>query len=125
MAAEVLKRRLVRKPESDISRVLLASVYGHMGDLEASRAEWAEVLRINPHYSLEHRRKILPYKNPAEFEQLVDGGRLVIPVGPAHDQALEVHTKRGGAIEVSRVFPVRFVPMTGEAQEAARQRSAD
>jgi len=75
LAAEVLKRRLVRKPESDISRVLLASVYGHTGDLEASRTEWAEVLRINPEYSLEHRRKILPYKNPADFEQIVDGLR--------------------------------------------------
>ncbi|GMQ76696.1 MAG: adenylate/guanylate cyclase domain-containing protein [Gammaproteobacteria bacterium] len=74
-AADVLKRRLVRKPESDISRVLLASIYGHMGNLEASRAEWQEVLRINPGYSFEHRRKILPYKNPADFEQLVDGLR--------------------------------------------------
>jgi len=74
-AVEVLKRRLVRKPESDISRVLLASLHGHMGNLEASRAEWAEVLRINPEYSLEHRRTILPYKNPADFEQLVDGLR--------------------------------------------------
>ena len=74
-AAEVLNRRLVRKPDSDISRVLLASIHGHMGNLEASRAEWAEVLRINPDYSLEHRRKILPYKDPADFEQIVDGLR--------------------------------------------------
>jgi tetratricopeptide (TPR) repeat protein len=71
----VLKRRLVRKPESDISRVLLASVYGHMGNFEESRAEWAEALRINPDYSLEHRRKTLPYKNPADFEHLLDGLR--------------------------------------------------
>ena len=39
-AVAVLKRRLVRKPESDISHVLLASVYGHLGNIEESRAWW-------------------------------------------------------------------------------------
>ena len=28
----------------------------------------AGVLRVNPDYSLEYRRKVLPYKNPADFE---------------------------------------------------------
>jgi protein-L-isoaspartate(D-aspartate) O-methyltransferase len=51
------------------------------------------------------------------LEQLADGGRLVIPVGPAGDQVLEVHEKRGGKIKVRREFAVRFVPMTGEAEE--------
>jgi len=74
-AIAALKRRLVRKPESDISRVLLAAVYGHLGNVEESRAEWAEALRINPDYSLEHRRKILPYRNPADFEHFLDGLR--------------------------------------------------
>jgi TolB-like protein/Tfp pilus assembly protein PilF len=74
-AVAVLKRRLVRKPESDISRVLLASVYGHLGNFEESRAEWAEALRINPDYSLEHRRRTLPYKNPDDFEHIIDGLR--------------------------------------------------
>ncbi len=74
-AAAVLKRRLVRKPDSDISRVLLASVYGHMGKTEESRAQWAEVLQINPDYSLEHRRRTLPYTNPENFEHIIDGLR--------------------------------------------------
>jgi adenylate cyclase len=33
------------------------------------------VLRVNPDYSLEYRRKVLPYKNPADFEHVVDGLR--------------------------------------------------
>jgi len=74
-AVAVLKRRLVRKPESDISRMLLAAAYGHLGNFEESRIEWAEVLRINPDYSLEHRRKTLPYKNSADFEHILDGLR--------------------------------------------------
>ena len=72
---------LVRKPESDISRVLLAAINGHMGNVEESRAEWAEALRINPDYSLAHRRKTLPYKKPADFEHLLDGLRKAGLVG--------------------------------------------
>lgn len=48
--------------------------------------------------------------------QLKDGGRLVVPVGPSGDQTLEIHTRRGSEFRVERSFPVRFVPMTGEAE---------
>ena len=44
-AATVLKRRLVRNPETDISRVLLAACYGHMGRVDDARAEWDEGLQ--------------------------------------------------------------------------------
>ena len=46
-----------------------------MGRFAEARGEWQEVFRINPDYSLEHRRKVLPYKNPADFELVVDGLR--------------------------------------------------
>src|SRR5262249_17479610 len=74
-AAAALKRRLVRKPDTDISRVLLAACYGHLGRAEEAQTLWQEVLRINPDYSLEHRRRVLPYKDPADFERVVDGLR--------------------------------------------------
>jgi adenylate cyclase len=74
-AAAVLKRRIVRKPDTDISRVLLASCYGHLGYAEEARALWQEALRINPNYSLERRRRVLPYKDPADFERVVAGLR--------------------------------------------------
>ena len=32
-------------------------------------------MRVNPDYSLEQRRKVLPYKNPADFERIVEGLR--------------------------------------------------
>ena len=70
-----LKRRLVRNPDTDVSRVLLAASLGHLGQFEAAREEWQEVFRINPDYSLEHRRNVLPYKNPADFERVVEGLR--------------------------------------------------
>jgi len=46
-------------------------------------------------------------------DQLKEGGRMIIPVGPAGDQALYVLQKQGGRVEKRAVLPVRFVPMTG------------
>ncbi len=74
-AEAVLKRRIFRTPETDASRVLLAATYGQMGRLDEAREQWREALRVNPDYSLEHRRKVLPYKNPADFDAVVDGLR--------------------------------------------------
>lgn len=54
---------------------------------------------------------------PALIEQLKDGGRMMIPVGPEDGvQELVLMRKRGGVIEREGVLPVRFVPMTGEAR---------
>jgi adenylate cyclase len=74
-AAAILKRRIIRKPDTDMSRVLLASCYGHLGQLEEARSLWREALTINPAYSLEHRRRVLPHKDQAHFERVVDGLR--------------------------------------------------
>jgi protein-L-isoaspartate(D-aspartate) O-methyltransferase len=46
-------------------------------------------------------------------EQLKDGGRLVIPVGDLF-QELRVLTRHGTTFTEEQLFPVRFVPMTGE-----------
>jgi adenylate cyclase len=74
-AVEILKRRLTRHPRTDISRVLLAASFGHLGRIGEARAQWEEVFRINPGYSLEHRRDVLPYKNPSDFELVLEGLR--------------------------------------------------
>jgi len=49
------------------------------------------------------------------IEQLAVGGRMVIPVGDL-DQRLTVVEKTDQGIRKHSVFPVRFVPMTGEAE---------
>ena len=74
-AAAVLRRRIFRNPGTDASHVLLAATYGQMGRLEEAREQWREALRVNPDYSLEHRRKALPYKDPADVEAVVQGLR--------------------------------------------------
>lgn len=52
---------------------------------------------------------------PALVEQLREGGRMIIPVGPEnHVQVLYLLEKRAGKIEQRSILPVRFVPMTGK-----------
>lgn len=54
---------------------------------------------------------------PPLLDQLADGGRMVVPVGPPeHDQVLLRVVRRGGRLHEERLFTVRFVPMTGESQ---------
>lgn len=47
------------------------------------------------------------------IEQLADGGRMLVPVGPMEEQTLKLVTKRGTQVEVTDVAPVRFVPLYG------------
>jgi protein-L-isoaspartate(D-aspartate) O-methyltransferase len=55
---------------------------------------------------------------PPLLAQLVDGGRLVLPLGhPFAYQDLVVVTRKGGAYTVDHLLPVSFVPMTGAALE--------
>lgn len=46
-------------------------------------------------------------------DQLAEGGRMIIPVGPASDQQLILLHKQNGRLQRRAVLPVRFVPMTG------------
>jgi protein-L-isoaspartate(D-aspartate) O-methyltransferase len=51
-------------------------------------------------------------------DQLADGGRMIIPVGPPGEpQNLVLLQKTGGKVEQQKVLPVTFVPMTGEAKK--------
>jgi protein-L-isoaspartate(D-aspartate) O-methyltransferase len=54
-----------------------------------------------------------PQIPPPLFEQLREGGRLIIPVGPPHAQELQLVRKHGGQPVVSRMEGCRFVPLIG------------
>ena len=58
---------------------------------------------------------------PALIEQLADGGRMVIPIGPPHAQQLQLVRKFGGEVNVTMLDPCRFVPMIGEAAYRAQE----
>jgi tetratricopeptide (TPR) repeat protein len=73
-AIAALKRVLARTPDFLGAHAVLAVVYSELGRLEEAQAEAAEVLRINPSFSLEVWRQSLPYKE-AEVERMLAGLR--------------------------------------------------
>ena len=74
-SVDTLKRRLERNPTSATSYALLASCYGHLGMLPESRAAWAELKKIDPDFSIERRRRILPFSDPRIFDDRLAGMR--------------------------------------------------
>ncbi len=58
-----------------------------------------------------------PERVPAPLlEQLRVGGRMVLPVGPSENQELRLIEKTADGFRSQSILPVRFVPMTGEAE---------
>ena len=49
------------------------------------------------------------------YEQLVPGGRIVLPVGRRRGQRLELVVRSPEGPAVLRSVPCRFVPLLGEA----------
>ena len=72
-AAKQLLERIARTPATDSSRMVLASCYGHLGRADDARAAWAGLLKVNPDFSLAQRERVLPYKNAADFQRVVEG----------------------------------------------------
>jgi protein-L-isoaspartate(D-aspartate) O-methyltransferase len=58
---------------------------------------------------------------PALVEQLSEGGRMVIPIGPPHTQQLQLVRKVSGAAVITPLDPCRFVPMIGESAYRAQE----
>jgi protein-L-isoaspartate(D-aspartate) O-methyltransferase len=54
-----------------------------------------------------------PQIPPPLFEQLREGGRMVIPVGPPHAQDLQLVRKQKGQALVTEMEGCRFVPLIG------------
>ena len=55
-----------------------------------------------------------PQAPPLLLEQLAEGGRLVVPIGPAgRDQVLTVITRSADGLHEVESIPCRFVPLVG------------
>jgi adenylate cyclase len=66
---------LKRQPDHLVSRVIMAAVYGSCGRDKEARKEAAEVLRINPKFTVESFMGNTPYKNPADRDRTAQGLR--------------------------------------------------
>jgi adenylate cyclase len=64
-----------RQPSQLWPHVTLACAYAQSGQLEEAKAEAAEVLRINPGFTIESAKRFLVYKDPKDAEHVIDGMR--------------------------------------------------
>lgn len=55
-----------------------------------------------------------PSVPPSYLDQLVDGGRLLIPLGDRNEQTLNICTRRADTLECEQLQAVRFVPLLGK-----------
>ena len=74
-AIRFYKRLLQDQPDHLPGNLGLTATYSVMGRMEEARTQAAEVLRINPKFSLERWSKTLRYKNPDDVERTVDALR--------------------------------------------------
>ena len=74
-AAAALQRRLQLNPNSATSHALLTSCLGHLGRIDEAQATWSKLMQIEPDFSLDHRRRVLPFRNKADMELRDEGLR--------------------------------------------------
>ena len=98
---------LARRAEADLKRLAYTNVHVRAGDGYKGWPEAAPFDAIIVTCAPEHVPKPL-------IEQLKDGGRMIIPVGPMYSQELYLLEKKRDKLQRKAVLPVRFVPMTGE-----------
>jgi adenylate cyclase len=66
-------RAAVRNPDALWPHVYLAVCHGQLGNETEASAEMNEVRRINPDFSIELMRRLLPYKRSADIDLVIGG----------------------------------------------------
>lgn len=72
-AALVFRERVLLAKETDIGRAWLAAALGHLGEIAEAKETWAELLRINPRFSIAARLARFLYARPADPENVMAG----------------------------------------------------
>jgi adenylate cyclase len=72
-AVTSFRERIRLAPETDLSRGLLVSALGHLGEIDEARRIWAELKQVNPKYSFAGHLARLPFSNPADADRIKDG----------------------------------------------------
>lgn len=101
---------LARRAAADLKRLGYTNVFVRAGD---GYRGWPEKAPFDAIIVT-----CAPDKVPQPLvDQLKDGGRMIIPVGPRASQELILLRKEDGQLRRRAVLPVRFVPMTGQSQQ--------
>jgi len=72
-AAASFRERIRLAPETDLSRGLLVSALGHLGDIDEARRIRSALKQVNPKYSFAKHLARLPFSNPADAARIKDG----------------------------------------------------
>ena len=72
-AAATLRERIRLAPQTDVSRGLLISALGHLGEIDETRRVWTELKQVNPSYSFAAHLERLPFINPADAQRIREG----------------------------------------------------
>jgi adenylate cyclase len=72
-AIAAVQRLLGHQPDHVTAHVMLAVLFSEQGRTEGARQEVAEILRINPQFSLINLRERIPYKDSTALERMVTG----------------------------------------------------
>jgi len=74
-AVVLLGEWTLRHPDLQVPRLWLASALAQLGEIEQARAEAAQVLRINPGFTIEQWKRFVVYKYPEDVEHRAEGMR--------------------------------------------------
>ena len=74
-AVQKARKAVEWEPKNQFTHLSLASACILAGREEEARAEAAEVLRINPKFSLDNYAKIVPYKDQSETDKVINALR--------------------------------------------------
>jgi protein-L-isoaspartate(D-aspartate) O-methyltransferase len=100
--------QLAHQAEETLSRLNVTNVVVRVGDGSKGLPEYAPYDAI----IVSAAASQVP---PALFEQLQEGGRMIIPVGPPEAQELQLVRKREGKPLISVLEGCRFVPLISSA----------
>lgn len=98
---------LAEKAEKVLMRLGLTNVTVHVGDGSLGLPIYAPFQAIMV-------TAAAPSVPQPLFDQLDEGGRLVLPEGGAGGQLLDRWCKQGGKFEQEHIAPVAFVPLRGQ-----------
>lgn len=111
--------RLAGKAASTLARLGCDNVDVHIGDGSQGLPD------MSPFSSIVVSAAAPSVPGPLRTQLCPDGGRMVIPVGKAEDQVLELVVRQGDRWEFKRVAAVRFVPLVGRYGFAPSKRDND
>jgi protein-L-isoaspartate(D-aspartate) O-methyltransferase len=97
---------LARSAEAILLRLGYSNVSVHTGDGSQGLPEYAPFDAIVVSAAA-------PRIPPSLFEQMREGGRMAIPVGPPYSQEFQIVRKEHSEMVVTRLDACRFVPLIG------------